>query len=139
MIKELVLNTNEYASISRSMIVHENELLNHRMTWMWTFQGLLLGAVAFTWETDKSVVVAISFIGSISAVSFSLSFLSSLRAIKNIIEKWHEFSGANPGYVGPPIIGSDGKGNIHTFFKPWGALPWFVALLWLGVIGKELL
>lgn len=133
------MDTNEYASISRGMIVHENELLNHRMTWMWTFQGLLMGAVAFTWETDKLLVVVISFIGFISAVSFSLSFLSSLGAIKNIIKKWHKFSADNPGYEGPPIIGSSGEGNIHTFFKPWGALPWLVALLWLGVIGKELL
>jgi hypothetical protein len=121
------------------MIEHENELLNHRMTWMWTFQGLLMGAAAFTWADNNVLLGVISFIGFVSAISFSLSFISSLLAIKNIIADWHEFSDANPGYVGPPIIGSYRKGNIHTFFKPWGALPWLVALLWLGILGLELI
>jgi hypothetical protein len=127
----------EYASISRSMIEHENALLNHRMTWMWTLQGMLIGATAFTWETSLLLLSIISFLGFVAAVSFGLSFLSSLRAINNIIEGWHQFSASNPGYDGPPIIGSNRKGNIHTLFKPWGALPWLVALLWLVIIGLK--
>ncbi len=133
------MNPEEYSSISRSMIEHENELLNHRMTWMWTFQGLLMGATAFAWEDSKMLLGIISFIGFTSAISFGLSFVSALRAIKNILTNWDKYSSENPGYEGPSVIGSDRKGGIHTFFKPWGALPWIVAFLWLGIATLKLI
>ena len=33
--------------IIRSMIQHENQLINERLTWLLTFQGLLLAALGF--------------------------------------------------------------------------------------------
>jgi hypothetical protein len=32
------------------MIMHENQLINDRVTWLLTFQGLLLAALGFAWE-----------------------------------------------------------------------------------------
>lgn len=34
----------------RNLIRHENELINQRLTWLGTFQGLLLAALAFAWD-----------------------------------------------------------------------------------------
>ena len=35
------MTNEEYAAIIRSMIEHENQLINHRLTWLAAFQGFL--------------------------------------------------------------------------------------------------
>jgi hypothetical protein len=34
----------------REMVRHENELMNHRVSWLLTLQGLLFTALGFAWD-----------------------------------------------------------------------------------------
>jgi len=120
----------EYAEIIRSMIEHENTLINHRMIWMWTLQGLLVAAVGFMWEIHYLLVLLICTFGFFSCISVGLSFQSALRAIGSLLEDWTQRSkGGN--YDGPRVIGSPGVRPILSKLYPWYALHWLMAILWI--------
>lgn len=126
------MHPERFAEITRSMIEHENALLNHRMTWMWTLQGLLATAAAFAWREDVSLLWLICAFGALSSASFGVSFVSSLIAVNNLLERWHQYARANPGYTGPPVIGTPHSKIIPTVLKPWGLLPWLSVVFWLA-------
>ncbi len=127
------MNSERYAAITRSMIEHENILLHHRMTWMWTLQGLLAAALVFAWEQDSLLLWLICAFGALSSASFGLSFVSSLIAVNNLLTLWHAYARDNPGYSGPPVIGTPRLKVIPTVLKPWGLLPWLSVVFWLAV------
>ena len=125
------MNSEEFAKITRSMIQHENELLNHRMSWMWALQGLLATASSFIWKDEVMVVQLICAFGFLSSISFALSFKSSMRAIDSLLNSWHVYAAENPGYTGPPVIGYPEPKLMTTFFHPWHSLPWLSAIFWV--------
>jgi hypothetical protein len=43
----------------RQMIYHEGELINHRIGWLVTLQGLLFAALGFAWNDAKELVYVI--------------------------------------------------------------------------------
>ena len=45
---------NDPATI-RSLIIHENEMINHRMTWFLVLQGFMLTGIAFGWEKSREL------------------------------------------------------------------------------------
>jgi hypothetical protein len=125
------MKTKEYAAIIRSMIEHENTLLNHRMTWMGTLQGLLVAATGFMWEIDDLLVLLICVFGFCSSVSIGISFKSALRAIKRLLEDWDDRKSKNPYYDGPDVIGSPRIKSFRSKLNPWNILPWLIALVWV--------
>ena len=82
------MKNKEYAGIIRAMIEHENTLLNHRMTWMWTTQALLVTAAGIMWRYHHLLVQLICFFGFVSCVSVGLSLRSALRAIDSLLADW---------------------------------------------------
>ncbi len=128
------MDNERFAGITRSMIEHENILLNHRMTWMWTLQGLLIAAVVFAWDQDTVLLWLICIFGVLSSASFGLSFISSVIAINNLLSLWHKYADKNQGYEGPTVIGSPANQKIPTAFKPWGLLPWLSVVFWIAIV-----
>ena len=49
----------------RQLVKAENEFINHRLTWLGAFQGLLLAALAFAWDKGDTrwLVVVICVVG----------------------------------------------------------------------------
>lgn len=125
------MNTEEYAAIIRSMIEHENTLLNHRMTWMGTLQGLLVAAVGFLWKIDNHLILLICIFGFCSSASIGISFNSALRAISSLLQDWEKRKSKDPDYDGPRVIGSPGTRPIISKLQPWTCLPWLLALMWI--------
>ena len=125
------MNTEEYAQITRSMIQHENELINHRMGWMWALQGLLAAAASFIWKNEVAVVQLLCAFGFLSSISFALCFRSSTRAIDKLHQGWKDYASKHPGYEGPPVIGAFEPNKIFTYLYPWYSLPWLSALFWM--------
>src|SRR5690348_6526468 len=51
----------------------ENELINQRLTWFGTLQGLLIAALAFAWKDATVVAVVICFLGIFVSVSIGVA------------------------------------------------------------------
>ena len=133
------MTNEEYAAIIRSMIEHENTLLNHRMTWMWTLQGLLFAAVGFMWEIHDLLVLLICAFGLCSCISVGVSLKSAVRAIGSLLKDWDDRLSAGGSYHGPPVIGSPGvSGWLEANLKPWHILPWLTAGVWILLAAAKL-
>lgn len=50
----------------------ENQLLANRLVWFLTIQGLLATALGVMWEKDKTLVIGISLLGILTAVSIGV-------------------------------------------------------------------
>ena len=125
------MKTEEYAAITRSMIEHENTLLNHRMTWMWTLQGLLVAATGVMWNIHFSLVLLICVFGFCSSISVGVSLRSALRAISSLLKDWGDRVSSDSEYNGPRVIGSPAIRRYITVLHPWNFLPWLMAIVWV--------
>lgn len=123
----------EMAEIIRSMIRHENDLMHHRTQWLATFQGLLFAALGFTWKiTDAlALVVLLSVVGIVSALSGHIALTSAADAIENL-KGWWEVN-RPVSYKGPDVIGLRRKESWKDIFVTWNLLPWLFVVAWVLV------
>ena len=63
---------------------HEDDLLNHRMTWMWTLQGLLFTALGLLWAVHPLPACLITIVGLASCISVGFAPQCGVRAIHNL-------------------------------------------------------
>jgi hypothetical protein len=78
----LILEMDDFDRI-RELIRHENELINQRLTWLGTFQGLLLAALAFAWDKKSAggIVCVLCTVGAMVAISTGVATRRANRAI----------------------------------------------------------
>lgn len=50
-----IVTDKEYAEITRSMIRHEDSVLNRRLYWCVTIEGLLMASLSFAWERRRLI------------------------------------------------------------------------------------
>lgn len=123
-------------------VKHEDDLVNHRLTWLLTLQGLLFTAFALlTRDAFEVGRIVIGVTGLVSSVSVGYSTLFSHRALDRlhpILEELaarieRDFEMVHPERVCAGPI---------TPFLPWPFLPWvfvaawFVLLAWTLVVGR---
>lgn len=110
--------SDKYASIVREMIRHENDLVNHRLTWLCQVQGLLFAALGVTLTNDFSDEIAIRpiliFIGIAVSISSAIGLKSANYAINELKT---DFIERYPNYSGPNIIGFDASNKINVVFR----------------------
>jgi hypothetical protein len=140
--------TDEYAEAVRSMIAHEDNLLNNRMNWLLVVQGLLFTALAGTFKEAVSpipgfVYVLIAF-GFLISISSKVAFISSDRAIRNLLGYWHEhLKSTNRRWQDfPPVIGAAvherALMRLDRFLSPRNLLPWAFSLGWIVILALKL-
>jgi hypothetical protein len=105
--------SDENANIIREMIQHENELVDQRINWMSTIQGLLFAALAFGWEKAPGLIPLLCGLGGIIAFITIINVWLATAATQFLMN-WHITK--TPDYPGPPIIGLYIKSPIN--FKP---------------------
>ena len=136
------MTNEEFAAIIRSMIEHENQLINHRLTWLAAFQGFLVAAVGFAASEAKLdgtiLVYLICALGFVIALSTAKTLWASQRAIKSLLEQWNERLAGNPVHDGPRVIGSPGPSALQ-WMKPWYVFPWAMMVFWVVLAGVKLL
>jgi hypothetical protein len=121
----------------RSAIEHENELTNHRLTWMLTSQAFLFAAFALMFQAStkndvdklllpfyKYVLAGISLTGILSAAYLS-SGLAAAHKQHKLLEKWWDDRKADVARH-PPI-----SGKPTQFFLPYSFFPFIFVLGWL--------
>jgi hypothetical protein len=137
------------AEIIRNMIRHENELVNHRITWLSQLQGLLFAALGFSWDNQDAhlLVYCLCLLGSLIALSSLVTLASGDEAINNTLYWWDIHKPID--YFGPDVIGltSNGIGNRNPlylrFFSirfkankmiyPWYVLPRLFIGAWIAI------
>ena len=123
-----------FVSTVREMTRHEDGLMNHRLTWMWTLQGLLFGAAAFMWNKDVRVVVSIAIVGLLSCVSIGYCLARGLQAL-------HDLRALDKGQrkklpadsVLPPAVGAQ-RGPLAWWLLPGSFLPWLFGIGWIVML-----
>ena len=144
------------------MLEHENTLLNTRMNWSFSAQGILFTAVVAVWDKSSWISFMISVIGGLSAFSICVSMRESNDAIDGLKERWKIFEDKYPftrqyfspfptEALDPPRTATTAK-SIKTFrqkleqrrkaifraiFKglfPWNFIPKILVIAWVLVI-----
>jgi hypothetical protein len=119
--------------IVRSMIQHEDDVLNHRLVWMLAVQSLLVTALGIFWGKEVLASWTIISFGLVSNLSFMYSLSVSHNAIEDLKKKWkNKFPDDDPKDL--PTLQSDP--NCKVMFMPWKLLPILVFLMWfiLGIL-----
>ena len=114
----------EQAEIIRVMIRHENELANHRASWLNAVQGLLFAALAFAWKdvpTYPRLVTLLALVGIAVAVLSLVALGMATYAITQLLGYWKKKGGS---YSGPPVVGAFVKpDSMLAYLTPWNLLP----------------
>jgi hypothetical protein len=141
------LKTHEYAQAVRTMIAHEDDLLNNRMNWLLVVQGLLFAALGSLADVSSSipglVYVLIAF-GFLISISSKVAFISGDRAIRNLLAYWDEhLESANRRWQDyPPVFAAAVQDRmlmrLDSFLSPRNLLPWAFALGWLVILVLKL-
>jgi hypothetical protein len=128
----------DYEDIVRKMIWHEDEVINHRVGWLTTVNGLLFTALAFLWGKTESrfVIVAICVLGcTLSSLIYTLLF-SATRAMARLKLFWAQKE--PPGYKGPGIMGvtaiSPSFYRAALWVNQWDLIALLFALAWAFVL-----
>ena len=105
------------AETVRTMIRHENELFNHRLTWMATLQGLLFAALGFAWDKKdtRELLWVLSAVGLLTSLSSMRALKAGASAIESLVSWWDK--NHQQGYAGPDIIGI--RSSTLWFLYPW--------------------
>ncbi len=139
--KELEKELFEYASVIRTMIQHENEVTNHRLTWMLVFQGILFAAAASFWKIHLLPFIVVGLLGISTSISFSYALWLSYNARIGLRKLWNLKIKNNEEIAEkiPPITGDFGKIRIPIQFRfkklhPWLFIPQVIILCWLVML-----
>ena len=123
----------DYLTIVRDMIKHENELVNQRLTWMFTLQGLLFAASSFLWKENILPVIVFGFVGIISCISIGYTLRRGINAIKQLLAKAKNYKNPLPkSWIFPPLIGSRSKAK--EWLLPAILLPWVLGITWIAIL-----
>ncbi len=115
----------------RSMLEHENNLIDHRLTWMGTLQGLLFTAFAVLTTDGKHYfpTLIISIVGVVSCISVAYSLYWSNKEL----EKLGDHSSVFFKILSELPPDSKKEKNClskYNFLWPWLFLPWVFCIAW---------
>jgi hypothetical protein len=121
------------AVIVREMIRHENELINHRITWLMAFNGLLFTAlgIASPSHDNRWIVWILCGLGVIISISSFLGIYDGAIAIRNVRKWWDDH--VSKDYTGPDVMALRGENTSFRLLKPWRLMPWVFVLSWILV------
>ncbi len=125
----------EYFSIIRGMINHEDQLVNQRLTWMWTLQALLFAAVSFNREENPFFSIVISILGIVSSASIGYQMRRGDIAIMALRKLSAEHKEKLPkGCRLAPVIGVEEVNRSKKWLLPNYLLPWVFAVAWILIM-----
>lgn len=113
----------------RDLIKHENDLTNHRLTWLLTAEGLLFAALGFGLSKDnpdvgKHLIPVLSLVGVTLAASGSIVLDAADAAICRLSAVAPHVNGKEAdvlGYRGLPMLG---------LLAPWRIYPPMFIVAW---------
>jgi hypothetical protein len=137
MLFRLVLHmasSKDRCEVIREMIMHENELINHRLTWLCQIQGFLFAALAVTWKFPDSKYVRSIFciVGILVAISSHYGLGYAVNAINRLHDKADDAKKSGLIEDCDLVIGFKGdKSTLQEKCLPWNCLPIIFVLVWV--------
>ena len=121
------------AEVIRQMIRHENDLMNHRLSWFNTLQGLLFAALAFSWDKPDSsgLVYMLCALGALLCLSTHYSLRGAVFAITRLRDWWDNHR--DTGYNGPDVIGRRPDRKSIPLLRPYVLFPAAFGTAWLWI------
>ena len=107
------------------LVEQENEMIDHRMIWLLTLQGLFFLGMVTGRKEDVPPTEVVAGIGIATTVSLSMAITFGLEAIKCIVD-------STPQHLHEYIIGLPNNGipaNLHVLL-PWELMPILFVVLW---------
>jgi hypothetical protein len=124
-----------YSEVVRSMIDRENDLINHRITWLTTIQGLLFATLGFAWEKQsaKVLIVILCILGIAISILQLFALISATRAICRLSDWWE--ANKPRDYTGPGVAGlAPRKHLISRYAVFWNWIPIFFFCTWVVIL-----
>ena len=127
----------------RTMIQHENDLLNHRIQWLLTINGFLLAATgAIIGKQGPEVALLIDVFASVGiAVCFSFYFSLGIgrKGVGRLADTWEHYRKLfyqNDEPSGCHQIGVLGwrSNPVASKLAPWYSLPFVFGVAWFSVL-----
>lgn len=110
---------------------NECEMINHRLVWLWTLQGLLFTSFAIFIKIEVNsyfVSLIICVIGILSCVSVGYSVHRAHKVIESLEPGIKILKGKIEERLKLEI--KIDENGCFNFLHPWRCLPWFVMLIW---------
>lgn len=119
-------------SIILDQVRHENELMNHRMTWLWTVQGLLFASFGLLLgqASDTVATFTVCVVGTVSSVSIGYSLTIGSRVLDDLNPMVHRL--AADCHLSPKALTGCSPGRA-CLLLPWSILPRFFAAVWIAL------
>jgi hypothetical protein len=122
----------EDAKTVREMIRHEGELVNHRLSWMVTLQGLLFAALGFAWKDGRELIYILCSLGIAISLSTLLSLKLGQTAVHTLRNEWDSHKPSD--YHGPDVIGVRTSSKYVRYLRPWYFVPVLFVFGWIAVV-----
>lgn len=121
-----------WAEVARSMIDAENRLINDRVGWLTTLQGLLFAGLGVVWDKSNATALIrmLCGLGMSISIIILLALIGSSRAQNRVLDWWD--SNRPSDYTGPDVIGLRPPPNkFLRHLAPWNWLALVFLLTWI--------
>jgi len=125
----------ETANIVRSLLDHESDVINHRMSWFGSFQGFLFAALGLAWNKQaKGLIIVFCILGLATSTLCLIGLIGASFATRRLVLWWRKHAPLN--YDGPPVIGHEiqGDSRLRYMFPPWTVTALCFILAWIAIL-----
>jgi hypothetical protein len=138
----------QYPTVIREMIRHENDLTNHRIMWLLIGQGFIANAYVSVKDEVTSAHFMLAIVGMVVALSAFLMLYRSYEAkgYLQFLGKEAKQGALKEEYL--PLVGWPRNringwrndwvcrwiGRLRDLFEPWLLLPYVFASLWMTTL-----
>lgn len=120
------------AEILRSLAFEENQQINRRLSWLGSFQGFLLAALAFAWGKSEDLVKMFCLLGVAVSFLILIGLVAAVWGLKSIHDQWSDVR--RDGYTGPNICGFyPNRHKLTLYTSPELLLPVVFGAAWCCV------
>lgn len=133
------LQCRELYKILRDYVVHEDNLINNRLGWLLTSQGLLFSAFALSLDKNTKSIdvgilhISIFLVGIVMGIISFTIVLQARLAIEGLHSIWNEVRSFSDKSDYPRLTGGLKSGTNRNIFCI--ALSWLVVLIPLAFVG----
>lgn len=125
-----------YGDVLRTLVRQENDLTNHRTTWLLATQGILFAAASAVIREYVLPLVVIGAVGILTAWSIGHALKNSEKSRLHLKGLWRhrlEKGGYAPDQL-PPLDGGFPDLKPKKWLQPWNFVPKVVSAAWAILI-----
>jgi hypothetical protein len=120
----------------REMVKFANDLINHRLTWFGTLQGLLLTALTFAWKHPPAgiLVYVLCSIGLLVALSTGIATRDANKTLEQLETRFSTLGYDKASAIETLGVLESDRSKLSGWLMPGRFLPWLFFLGWLVIL-----